>query len=67
MGPRDRSAEAEAEAIINSSDESVEGLLEDTELYVGDDDLESDDEIKDLVDTFEEVEGDFDSGDDSSF
>lgn len=65
MPGRERSAEAEAEAIINSSDESVEGLLEDNERYVDDAELLGDEEMKDLVDTFEDddASGNFDDFD----
>jgi len=52
MSPRERSLEDAAEAIMNKSDESVEDLTADTELF---EDSE-DDELVDLVDQFNEAE-----------
>lgn len=47
---RERTPEAEAEAIINSSDESIDDLLEGTEINEG---ADEDEEPSDLVDMFD--------------
>ena len=62
MDPRTRSPEALADQIINSSDESMEDLTADTELY---EDSE-DEELLDLVDEFNDPDADIGSDEDHS-
>ena len=51
---RERTPEAEAEAVMNQSSESVEDLLEGTEIYEDDDGDFEDGDVDDLLDDIDD-------------